>query len=111
MMEESLRLIAFQQQLEKDLDGGTTFVGLSVTQTIRACLVAGLSKKAERLRSDFKVPDKRYVLRERDYVSGAEVTPSDSGTRNYMLSLKLKTLMDSMHLQSPNAVPLVTSLS
>ena len=88
MMEESLRLIAFQQQLEKDLDGGTIFVGLSVTQTIRACLVAGLSKKAERLRSDFKVPDKRYVLRERDYGNGAEATPPDSGIQSCMLSLK-----------------------
>lgn len=59
MMDESLKLLAFQQQLEKDVEGEVTFVGLSVTQTIRACIIAGLLKKAERLRSDFKVPDKR----------------------------------------------------
>ena len=60
-MDESLRLLAFQQQLEKDVDGGVKFVGLSVTETIRACIVAGMPKKAERVRGDFKVPDKRCV--------------------------------------------------
>lgn len=59
MTDENIKLLAFQQQLEKDVAGGVTFVGLSVTQTIRACIVAGLSKKAERLRTDFKVPEKR----------------------------------------------------
>ena len=62
MTDESIKLLAFQQQLEKDIEGGVTFVGLSVTQTIHACIVAGLSKKAERLRTDFKVPDKRYGM-------------------------------------------------
>lgn len=60
-MDEYLKLLAFQQQLEKDLDGTKAFVGMSVTETIRACIAAGLHKKAERLRSDFKVPDKRFV--------------------------------------------------
>ena len=59
-MDDSVRLLVFQQQLEKELDGSISFVGLSVTETIRACLVAGMSKKAERVRGDFKVPDKRY---------------------------------------------------
>jgi hypothetical protein len=59
MTDESLKLLMFQQQLEKEVDGNLKFVGLSVTATIRACLVAGLSKKAERIRSDFKVPDRR----------------------------------------------------
>ncbi|KAF8331517.1 vacuolar assembling/sorting protein VPS16 [Cantharellus anzutake] len=60
MMDEYLKLLAFQQQLEKDLDETKQFVGLSITETIRACIVAGLHKKAERLRNDFKVPDKRW---------------------------------------------------
>lgn len=62
MIDENIKLLAFQQQLEKDIDGGVTFVGQSVTQTIRACVAAGLNKKAERLRADFKVPDKRYGI-------------------------------------------------
>jgi len=62
MTDESIKLLVFQQQLEKDIEGGVTFVGLSVTQTIHACIVAGLSKKAERLRTDFKVSDKRYGM-------------------------------------------------
>jgi hypothetical protein len=59
MMDESARLLAFQQQLEKEENGKIPFFGLSVNETIRTCLLNGMSKKAERVRSDFKVPDKR----------------------------------------------------
>lgn len=62
MTDDSLRLLAFQQQIEKDVDGNVSFVGLSVSETIRACIIAGLSKRAEKVRGDFKVPDRRYAL-------------------------------------------------
>ncbi len=62
-MDEYLKLLTFQQQLEKDLDGAKKFVDMSVTDTIRTCIATGLHKKAERLRSDFKVPDKRFAPR------------------------------------------------
>ena len=61
MMDESVRLLSFQQVLEKEADGKIPFVGLSVSETIRTCLLNGMSKRAEKVRSDFKVPDKRYV--------------------------------------------------
>ena len=61
MMDESVRLLTFQQQLEKEADGKIAFFGLSVNETIRACLVNGMSKRADKLKSDFKVPDKRSV--------------------------------------------------
>ncbi|KIY70700.1 vacuolar assembling/sorting protein VPS16 [Cylindrobasidium torrendii FP15055 ss-10] len=60
MMDEYGRLLALQQQLEKDADGRVVLYGLSVTETIRACLTNGLSKKADKVKSDFKVPDKRF---------------------------------------------------
>ncbi|KAF8707479.1 Vps16, C-terminal region, partial [Rhizoctonia solani] len=59
-MDESVRLLTFQQQLEKDLEGRVEVVGLSVNATIRACLLNGQSKKAEKIRADWKVPDKRF---------------------------------------------------
>ena len=64
MMDDSYRLLALQQAMEKE---STTegrhvpLVGLSVNETIRKCLEAGLPKKAEKIRGDFKVPDKRSV--------------------------------------------------
>ena len=61
MMEESARLLIFQQQLEKETDGKITFFGLSVTETIRTCLLNGMSRRADKIKSEFKVPDKRYV--------------------------------------------------
>lgn len=59
MTDENARLLTLQQQLEKDADGRIPFFGTSVNETIRICLVNGLSKKADRVKSDFKVPDKR----------------------------------------------------
>ena len=62
MMDESVRLLTYQQQLEREADGKITFFGLSVNETIRTCLMNGMSKKADKIRADFKVPDKRQVL-------------------------------------------------
>ncbi|KAH7345376.1 vacuolar assembling/sorting protein VPS16 [Rhizoctonia solani] len=59
-MDDSVRLLTFQQQLEKDLEGRVEVVGLSVNATIRVCLMNGQPKKAEKVRGDWKVPDKRF---------------------------------------------------
>jgi hypothetical protein len=59
MMDESARLLAFQQQLEKEADGKVVFFGLSVNETLRTLLANGMSKRADKVKSDFKVPDKR----------------------------------------------------
>ena len=63
MMDESVRLMTLQQTLEKESDGKVAFFGLSVNETIRTCLVNGMSKRADKVKSDFKVPDKRFVAR------------------------------------------------
>lgn len=59
MMEESVRLLQHQQQLEKDSDGKIPFFGLSVNETIRTLIINGMAKKADKVKSDMKVPDKR----------------------------------------------------
>lgn len=59
MMDESHRLLAYQQQIEKETDGKVACFGLSVNETIRTCIMNGHGKKADRIKSDFKVPDKR----------------------------------------------------
>ncbi|KAG6377543.1 Vps16, C-terminal region-domain-containing protein [Boletus reticuloceps] len=60
MMDESARLLAMQQQLEKESDGKVKFFGKSVSETIRTCLMNAMSKKADKVKSEFKVPDKRF---------------------------------------------------
>jgi len=60
MMDEFSRLLAFQQTLEKETTDKIEFFGLSVDETIKKCLLNGMSKRADKLKSDFKVPDKRY---------------------------------------------------
>ena len=59
MTDESVRLLAMQQQLEKESDGKVKFFGKSVSETIRTCIMNGMSKKADKVKSEFKVPDKR----------------------------------------------------
>ncbi|KAF9060166.1 Vps16, N-terminal region-domain-containing protein [Rhodocollybia butyracea] len=60
MMDESARLLALQQQLEAESDGKISFFGQSVNETIRRCIVNGMLKKADKIKSDFKVSDKRF---------------------------------------------------
>jgi hypothetical protein len=60
MMDESVRLLTFQQQLEKECNGKISFFGQSINATIKACLLNGLSKRADKIKTDFKVPDKRF---------------------------------------------------
>jgi vacuolar protein sorting-associated protein 16 len=60
MMDEYSRLLAFQQTLEKETTDKIEFFGLSVDETIKKCLLNGMFKRADRLKSDFRVPDKRW---------------------------------------------------
>ena len=63
MTEDSVRLLTLQQQLEKEADGNVAFFGLSVNDTIKTCLINTMGKKAEKVKSDFKDPDKRCVCK------------------------------------------------
>lgn len=60
MVEDQLRLLAFQQALEQETLG-LNYVGLSINETVHTLIIRGNEKKAEKLRSDFKIPDKRFV--------------------------------------------------
>lgn len=61
LTDEQTRLIAFQAALEKEeIAAPIRVVGLSLNDTIRLCLKHNMHKKAEKLRSDWKVPDKRF---------------------------------------------------
>ena len=62
MTDERARLLVFQQQLENEANGKFKFFGLTVNETIKACLLNGLSKRADKIKSDFKVPDKRFAI-------------------------------------------------
>ena len=84
MMDESLRLLTFQQQLEKDAPTLGPVIGLSVNETIKTCIVNGIPRKADKIKSDWKVPDKRCVsvyCNRPHHVSRT----SDSGTSNCSL--------------------------
>ncbi|KIO15844.1 hypothetical protein M407DRAFT_235273 [Tulasnella calospora MUT 4182] len=59
-MDEYAKLLALQKLLEDEAGGKISFVGLSVNDTIRRCITTGYLKRADRIRSDFKVPEKRF---------------------------------------------------
>ena len=93
MTDEETKLLSFQQQLEKESNGQIKFFGLSVNDTITTCLLNGMAKRAEKVRSDFKVPDKRYALITRFAHSYLYCGPGhvDTGTLNSTLILKHET--------------------
>jgi hypothetical protein len=57
MVEDSIKLLQLQTQLEKDLK--EKFIGMSVSQTIYKCILLGQGTKAAKVKTDFKVPEKR----------------------------------------------------
>lgn len=62
-MDDYSRLLSAQHQFDMENDGKiVSSFGTSINETIRLCLVNGMAKKAEKFKSDFKVPDKRYIL-------------------------------------------------
>ncbi|KAF2745017.1 vacuolar protein-like protein sorting vps16 [Sporormia fimetaria CBS 119925] len=71
-IDDALRLLKLQQQFDKDLglDGPTSpgsthnptsYTGLSAHQTIFTLLKSGHQKRASRVASDFKIPDKTFA--------------------------------------------------
>lgn len=59
MADDSLRLLTLQEQMERELENKYTFAGLNVNETMSYLLQIGLGKRAEKIRNDWKVPDKR----------------------------------------------------
>ncbi|RXK39934.1 vacuolar protein sorting-associated protein [Tremella mesenterica] len=60
MADDAHRLLALQTAYERELDHKFSFAGLSVNDFISALLLAGFGKRAERVRADWKVGDKRW---------------------------------------------------
>lgn len=63
MAEDAHRLLSLQLAYERELENKFTFAGLSVNDLIFRLLVEGFGKRAERVRADWKVSDKRCVVR------------------------------------------------
>lgn len=81
-MDDSVRLLAFQQLLEKDTDGKVKFVGASINETIIKCITNGLHKRVDKARADWKVPDKRFVFGSDQLKLGCSRPLSGSGISN-----------------------------
>ncbi|KAL1411169.1 Vacuolar protein sorting-associated protein 16 [Vanrija albida] len=60
MADEAQRLLAVQLQYERETDHKFDFAGLTVDAFISELLIEGLGKRADRIRADWKVPDKRW---------------------------------------------------
>ncbi|KAI9486646.1 MAG: Vps16, C-terminal region-domain-containing protein [Benjaminiella poitrasii] len=57
-VDEATKLLQFQIALEKDVQ--QSFTGLSTSETIYKCTTLGLHNKASKIRTEFKIPDKRF---------------------------------------------------
>ncbi|EAS28057.3 vacuolar protein sorting vps16 [Coccidioides immitis RS] len=57
---EASQLLKIQEGLDKDLSDGVNFVGLSVNETIYRLIRSGYGKRASKVQSEFKVPEKTY---------------------------------------------------
>ncbi|KAG2191805.1 hypothetical protein INT46_001161 [Mucor plumbeus] len=57
-VDEAVKLLQFQLTLEKDTQ--QSFTGLSTSETIYKCTTLGQHNKASKIKTDFKIPDKRF---------------------------------------------------
>jgi hypothetical protein len=62
MAEDAKRLLSLQMAYERELGHKFVFAGLSVNDFIYTLLCEGLGKRAEKVRADWRVPDKRFVF-------------------------------------------------
>jgi hypothetical protein len=62
MAEDAKRLLVLQLAYERELEHKFQFAGLSVNDFIYTLLSEGYGKRAEKVRADWRVPDKRSVF-------------------------------------------------
>ncbi|KAL3474125.1 Vps16, N-terminal region-domain-containing protein [Aspergillus californicus] len=60
LLTESAQLLKVQEALDKDLAERSEFVGLSLNETIYRLTRSGYGKRAQKIQSDFKMPEKTY---------------------------------------------------
>jgi hypothetical protein len=136
MAEDAKRLLSLQMAYERELGHKFLFAGLSVNDFIYTLLCEGLGKRAEKVRADWRVPDKRFVLFFLPTTSSTaffsvllpsylnlsrlrSVPPRDmerqlttgSGGSRLKLLLVTRTGRDWKHLRNPRNRQLATSLS
>jgi hypothetical protein len=58
-VENQIKLLEAQNELDEAV-GKKMFFGTSISETIYNCILVGQTKRASALKTDFKVPDKRY---------------------------------------------------
>ncbi|KAJ1547872.1 hypothetical protein HK405_004735, partial [Cladochytrium tenue] len=58
-VEDQIKLLQAQAVLERET--GQKFFDLSVSETVYKCLILGHSNRAAKLKSDLKIPDKRFL--------------------------------------------------
>ncbi|KAJ2840805.1 Vacuolar protein [Coemansia sp. 'formosensis'] len=57
-LDTHIRLVQVQRQMEQELD--TTVVGLPLNETLAQCLLKGNYARGTKLRTEFKIPERRY---------------------------------------------------
>lgn len=60
LISEAAQLLKTQQTLDKDLADHTEFLGLSLNETVYRLFRAGYGKRAHKMQSEFKMPEKTY---------------------------------------------------
>jgi hypothetical protein len=60
MTDDAHRLLQLQTTYETELEHKFNFVGLSVDEFVTVLIREGFSKRAERVRVDWKIPDRRW---------------------------------------------------
>jgi hypothetical protein len=60
LVTEASQLLKTQEALDKDLADNSEYLGLSLNETVYGLVRAGYSKRAQKIQSEFKMPEKTF---------------------------------------------------
>ncbi|OJJ37415.1 hypothetical protein ASPWEDRAFT_108260 [Aspergillus wentii DTO 134E9] len=60
LLNEASQLLKVQENLDKEIADRSEFVGLSLNETVYRLIRSGYGKRAQRIQSEFKMPEKTY---------------------------------------------------
>ncbi|KAF4181485.1 hypothetical protein CNMCM7927_000558 [Aspergillus lentulus] len=85
LLSEASQLLKVQEALDKDIADRSEFVGLSLNDTIYRLIKSGYGKRAQKIQSEFRMPDKTYwwlrlraLVAKRDWGELEEMTKKKS---------------------------------
>lgn len=105
LVTEASQLLKVQEVLDRDIADRTEFVGLSLNETVYGLIKSGYGKRAQKIQSDFKMPEKifwwlrlRALVAKRDWGELEEMGKNKKSPIGWEVRTLLPRLYNSIYI-------------